>query len=94
MSGKEYVLLKRGLYWRPGSFGYTESILEAGLFSEEESAQAVERGRFNPPELQVTRMELGEALELAATSARAAAADLDRYADQVDQRREPAGRKQ
>lgn len=53
-----YVLMKRGLYWRPGALGYCDGLLYAGTFSEEESARAV---ACNPQE--VTRFALAEVLE-------------------------------
>lgn len=63
MSETRYVLVKRGLYWRPGSWGYTDSILEAGTYSDEESARYVEKGSFNRPGELVTRVEVSEALK-------------------------------
>lgn len=34
-----YVLLKRGLFWRPGDMGYTSRIEEAGRYTEEEARE-------------------------------------------------------
>ncbi|MEL6758192.1 MAG: hypothetical protein AAFP81_17305 [Pseudomonadota bacterium] len=35
----DYVLIKRGLYWRPNASGYTGLKTEAGRYSEKESAE-------------------------------------------------------
>jgi len=32
--GDRYYLIKNGMYYRPGSKGYTSSTTEAGLFGE------------------------------------------------------------
>ncbi|WP_342163009.1 hypothetical protein [Methylobacterium sp. SD21] len=36
--GREYVLIKRGLYWRPNGHGYTGLLSEAGRYSASEAA--------------------------------------------------------
>lgn len=38
----DYVLIKRGLYYRPKAQGYTSSLLDAGLYSDEESRERCE----------------------------------------------------
>ncbi len=52
-----YVLIKRGLYWRPDGAGYTGIIAQAGIYSDEESLKRVGGG--------VTRMLFREAPEVA-----------------------------
>lgn len=37
----QYFLIKRGLYYRPDGKGYTESIIEAGLYSLTEAIERV-----------------------------------------------------
>lgn len=37
---KQFVLLKRGLYWRPEGRGYTGLLREAGLYSLDDAALA------------------------------------------------------
>lgn len=39
----EYLLMKRGLYYRPKAEGYTSSLLFAGLYSAEEAAERCEK---------------------------------------------------
>lgn len=41
MTNPEYVLIKRGLYWRPNSQGYTGLLVEAGLYSLAEAKEAM-----------------------------------------------------
>jgi hypothetical protein len=40
--GDDYVLMKRGLYYRPKSQGYTGILAEAGRYTEEEARARVE----------------------------------------------------
>ncbi len=54
-----WVLIKRGLYWRPNAQGYTGILAQAGLYSDEDSAS---RAR---PDEGVTRMPFREAAEVA-----------------------------
>lgn len=51
-----YVLIKRGLYWRPNGEGYTGILLNAGLYSDEESVRRIGDG--------VTRMRFTDAPEI------------------------------
>lgn len=37
MSNSEFLILKRGYYYRPNSQGYTTNVDEAGLYSFEEA---------------------------------------------------------
>lgn len=37
MSDKQFLILKRGLYYRPNSQGYTTNVVEAGLYSFEDA---------------------------------------------------------
>ncbi|GJE37812.1 hypothetical protein [Methylobacterium persicinum] len=37
-AGRDYVLIKRGLYWRPGAQGYTGLLSEAGRYSAADAA--------------------------------------------------------
>lgn len=41
MSEETYLLIKRGLYWRPNSMGYTGLKDEAGRYSKDEAVQRV-----------------------------------------------------
>lgn len=51
-----WVLIKRGLYWRPNAQGYTGILSQAGLYSDEESAARLDEG--------VTRQKFSEAAEV------------------------------
>jgi hypothetical protein len=53
----EYLLMKRGYYYRPKAQGYTSSLLEAGLYSAEESLERCEKSDG------VTRRRLIDALD-------------------------------
>jgi len=39
----EYVLIKRGAYYREGAKGYTDSLAEAGLFDRAEACKRLEK---------------------------------------------------
>lgn len=49
--GEKYLLLKRGLFWRPNSQGYTALKSEAGRYSEEEALSRIHDG--SPPTITV-----------------------------------------
>ncbi len=55
-----YVLIKRGLYWRPNAMGYTGVLAEAGLYTEAEAS-----ARSRPGEDGVTMQLASEATEFA-----------------------------
>lgn len=55
----EWLLIKKGMYYRPGSMGYTGIRDEAGRFSDHESREAME----NSHDGSVTRVLLSEAQE-------------------------------
>ncbi len=55
-----YVLIKRGLYWRPNAQGYTGILSEAGIYSDEDSAAYLDEG--------VTRQLASAAMEVAAAT--------------------------
>jgi hypothetical protein len=55
---KPYVLMKRGLYWRPDAQGYTGVLAEAGRYSE-----AKARAYIDDPRLGVVAMLASEAGE-------------------------------
>ena len=38
----EYLLMKRGYYYRPNAQGYTSSIFDAGLYSRQEAVERCE----------------------------------------------------
>lgn len=57
VDGDKWVLRKRGLFWRPNSQGYTSSLAEAGLYTDEEST-----ARAKNPD--VIRMRYAEALKV------------------------------
>lgn len=52
-----WVLIKRGLYWRPNAQGYTGILAQAGIYTDEDSAAYLDEG--------VTRMRFSEAAEVA-----------------------------
>lgn len=39
----EYLLMKRGLYYRPDAHGYTDSVFEAGLYSRADALERCEK---------------------------------------------------
>lgn len=57
---RAYVLIKRGLYWRPNAMGYTGVLAEAGLYTEAEAS-----ARSRPGEDGVTMQLASEATEFA-----------------------------
>lgn len=44
-----YLLIKRGLYWRPDGCGYTGLKREAGRYSDKESAWVETEGHLSDP---------------------------------------------
>ena len=52
-----WVVIKRGLYWRPNSQGYTGLLSQAGVYSDEESAVLADG-------VDVTRQSFKEAAEV------------------------------
>lgn len=72
----EYLLMKRGLYYRPNAQGYTSELLEAGFYSASESASRCE----GVPG--VTRLRLDHALDnidAERTKLKARMAELDQF---------------
>jgi hypothetical protein len=49
--GEKYLLLRRGLYWRPNSQGHTALKSEAGRYTEDEALSRTHDGR--PPTIMV-----------------------------------------
>jgi hypothetical protein len=43
MSDDKYVIIKRGMYYRPEACGYTPKLTEAGLFTKEQAMERHER---------------------------------------------------
>lgn len=39
---------RRGVWWRANQAGYTEDVLEAGRYGDEEALQIVERMNYQP----------------------------------------------
>jgi len=48
-----YLILHRGLWWGPDRRGYTDNILDAGLYTEKE-ATSICSGRRDPPDTAFT----------------------------------------
>jgi hypothetical protein len=46
---KEYLIRHSELYWRPNSEGYTNNLIEAGLYTKEE-AESIEGLLRTPPD--------------------------------------------
>ena len=57
-----YVLVKRGLYYRPNAQGYTGILAQAGIYSDEESARRIDE------EGGVTRVKFANAAEVASST--------------------------